>query len=363
MLDYRALMDGSRKDIAAAFCRAGLSVAACGYGLAVRLRNRRFDRPDYAAENAGVPVISVGNITAGGTGKTPLVAAIAKHLRNREVRVALVSRGYGSDQTGLNDEARELYDRLPDVPHLQNPDRVEACRVAVEELDMQAIILDDGFQHRRLKRDLDIVIIDATCPFGYGHLLPRGLLREPLKGLRRADLIVLSRSGLITEQARDALIDRIKTFAPDAPITCCDHVPTGLIGAESSEGNSLRPLKDLQDRPVVAFAGIGNPGPFFESLKKLGATVVASKSLPDHCRYDRQTVDKLTQWLESLRDSTPDIMAICTHKDLVKLRTVQLANVPVWALSIEVQLNAGAEEFWSAIDRVASVRATSEPAL
>ena len=135
-----------------------------------------------------MPVISVGNITTGGTGKTPMVAWLARWFRNQDVRVALVSRGYRAEAEGQNDEARELATLLPDVPHLQNPDRVAAARIAIDELETQLIILDDGFQHRRIHRDLEIVLIDALQPFGFGHVLPRGLLREPLRGLAHPTL-------------------------------------------------------------------------------------------------------------------------------------------------------------------------------
>ena len=132
-----------------------------------------------------VPVISVGNLTLGGTGKSPFVAWIARFLREQGIRVTIVSRGYGVSAGSRNDEALELEQRLPDVPHVQNRDRVAAARVAIDELDCQAIVLDDGFQHRRLARDLDIVLLDACEPFGWDHLVPRGYLREPPANLAR----------------------------------------------------------------------------------------------------------------------------------------------------------------------------------
>src|SRR5207244_12530469 len=128
----------------------------------------------------------------GGTGKTPCAEFVARFFRQLDLRVALLSRGYGS-QAGRNDEALVLEENLPDVPHLQGPDRAALAQVAVEELDSEILVLDDGFQHRRLHRDLDIVLIDATCPWGYGHLLPRGLLREPISSLKRAHVAMLTR--------------------------------------------------------------------------------------------------------------------------------------------------------------------------
>lgn len=346
--DYRSIMNGSRKDLAALLMRATLAIGSLGYRAAVRLRNRRFDK-GIGIHKASVPVISVGNITAGGTGKTPLVAAIAQHLRDNGYRVALVSRGYGSDQSGVNDEALELYDRLPDVPHLQNPDRVAACRTAVDELDMQIIVLDDGFQHRQLHRDLDIVVVDATCPFGYDHLLPRGLLREPVQNLTRANVVLVSRSDFLDEHSRPALVDQLQNLAPHAIIADCQHTPTRLRGQEKHQSLNL-----LKEQPVASFAGIGNPSPFFDSLARLGATVVATKSLADHCGYDRETVSDLAAWLNQLQQQYPDLLAICTHKDLVKLRAHQLGGVPLWAVEIEITLGSGEQTFWQAIDKLAA---------
>ena len=129
-------------------------------------------------------MISVGNLTTGGTGKTPVVCFLAKWFRGNGIRVGIVSRGYGRGDADANDEALELYARLPDVPHVQDPDRVAAATIAVDELEVQLILMDDGFQHRRLHRDLDLVVIDATEPFGFGHLLPRVYCENPSRGFR-----------------------------------------------------------------------------------------------------------------------------------------------------------------------------------
>lgn len=347
-MDYRPIIDRRQRGPLAVLGRGLLRIAEVPYTAAIRLRNGRYDRRSAQITRIGVPVISVGNLTAGGTGKTPMVAAIASRLRTLGRRVALVSRGYRSDASGSNDEARELYDRLPDVPHLQNPDRVAAARMAVEELEMETIVLDDGFQHRRLHRDLDIVLIDATCPFGYGHLLPRGLLREPLPSLGRADIVVLSRSGRVDADAREGILNTIARHAPRAVIACCDHVPSSLIG----HGGTAQPLDALGQRPIAAFAGLGNPQPFFESLAELGGRVVATRSLVDHCPYDRTTVESLVDWLTELHAVNGDLMAVCTHKDLVKLRTDRLGGVPLRALAIDLRMTAGEQAFWEAIERV-----------
>ncbi len=190
-MDVHALISGSRPGVAARVLRAALRVLEFPYQWAVRLRNWRYDHRPMAVHRVAVPVISVGNITAGGTGKTPMVAWLAQWAQQHNLSVALLSRGYrtppdGHSESLGNDEARELAQRLPEVPHIQNPDRVAGAQLAIDRHHCQLIVLDDGFQHRRLGRDLDIVLIDALRPFGYEHLLPRGLLREPLSGLARA---------------------------------------------------------------------------------------------------------------------------------------------------------------------------------
>ena len=151
---YKSILSGERTDLTAAVMRGGLAGLSVPYGAAVARRNRRYDRGHAEVHDCGVPVISVGNLTTGGTGKTPIVCYLANWFRKRGKRVAIVSRGYGRGDADHNDEALELYSRLPDVPHIQDPDRVAAARIAVEELESELILMDDGFQHRRLHRDL-----------------------------------------------------------------------------------------------------------------------------------------------------------------------------------------------------------------
>ncbi|MEO6807716.1 MAG: tetraacyldisaccharide 4'-kinase, partial [Isosphaeraceae bacterium] len=164
---YLRLVRGQTKGPGASLARLGLSVATGGYRLGVGARNLAFDRGWKTVHQASVPVVSVGNLTLGGTGKTPMVEWLARWFRAHDVRVAILSRGYGQTE-GLNDEGRVLEENLPDVPHLQGTDRAALARIAVEELESQALVLDDGFQHRRLGRDLDVVLLDALEPFGGG---------------------------------------------------------------------------------------------------------------------------------------------------------------------------------------------------
>ena len=214
--DYRAIVSGQRRKPVDALIRCGLAMVEVPYTCVMQIRNFRFDRGHLPSQDVEVPVISVGNLTLGGTGKTPMVAWLAGWFRQRQIRVSIVSRGYGAGQNSRNDEAREIESRLPDVPHIQNPDRIAAARVAIDELDAQLIILDDGFQHRRLSRDLDLVLIDATEPFGFDHVFPRGMPREPVAGLQRADLVAPTRCDLVDPAQREAIRQRVSVLAPQA---------------------------------------------------------------------------------------------------------------------------------------------------
>ncbi len=339
-MDYRAVMSGRRRDPGAVLLRGLLWAASTLYGLAIRLRNRRYDTGRTPIHRAGVPVISVGNLTTGGTGKTPLVAYLATTLRSHGYRVSLISRGYGRGEAALNDEALELEQRLPDVPHVQDPDRVAAATVAVEELETQLILMDDGFQHRRLHRDLDIVVIDATCPYGYGHLLPRGMLREPLSSIARADVAVLSRSNYVSPAERQAIREayqrKCKGENPQLLWVEAEHRPARLIDYRDRS----EPLEQLSGKRVLAFCGIGNPEAFQRTLEDCGAEVVDLHALPDHARYDADTVGQLEQWGKSQQagcDAAVDWM-VCTQKDLVKIRAANIAGLPLRAVQIDLHV-------------------------
>jgi tetraacyldisaccharide 4'-kinase len=173
-------------------------------------RNRLFDWGWKRTHQADVPVVSVGNITTGGTGKTPLVAFLANWFQDQGQKPAILSRGYRAVDGGPNDEKLVLDLLCPGIMHLQNPDRVASARHAVTAQQVQVLVLDDGFQHRRLARDLDLVLIDATCPWGYGAVLPRGLLREPRSGMKRADLAIITRADQVSEADRRRIQDEIQ---------------------------------------------------------------------------------------------------------------------------------------------------------
>jgi tetraacyldisaccharide 4'-kinase len=315
--------------------RAVLRVGECFYTAAVRRRNRRFDSGATAVHRVGVPVVSVGNLTLGGTGKTPLVAWIARWFSQRGIRVAVVSRGYGAKPGQPNDEALELRQLLPLVPHIQDADRVAAAQGAVKFFNSQLIVLDDAFQHRRIARDLDIVLLDALEPFGFDHVFPRGTLREPVDGLRRAAVVALSRADLLDVADRAEVWKIVQQHAPQAVCAEVVHAPRRLISATGEE----MPLDSMQGQPVAAFCGLGNPAGFRHTLDACGCRVLAFREFPDHHRYTQADLDSLSAWAEKLGVSA----VLCTGKDLVKLSRDHIGSVPLRAVGIELEFLAGQE--------------------
>ena len=331
---FLRLVRGETKGPLAGLARMGLGGIAAGYRAGVAIRNARFDRDMKATHQVGIPVVSVGNLTLGGTGKTPAVEWVARWFRARGTRVAILSRGYGdAGNTGLNDEGRVLEGNLPDVPHLQGRDRVALARLAQEELASEVLVLDDGFQHRRLGRDLDVVLLDALDPFGLGRIFPRGLLREPVGSLRRAGVVVLSRADLVDEPTRRAIRARAERAAGPLRWAEARHAPLSL---DAADGQTF-PLADLAGRRVAAFCGIGNPEGFRRTLVGLGVDLVAFRPFPDHHAYAAADVASLAEWA---RGSGADL-ALTTQKDSVKLRLAALGPAPLRALRIGWDLLEG----------------------
>ncbi len=338
---FRQIVSGRQRGLGALLWRGLFRAAEAPYALAVKWRNRRYDRGRAESHAVDVPVICVGNLTLGGTGKTPTVEWIARWLRSQGWRVTLVSRGYGAADGSRNDEALELEQKLPDVPHLQNADRVEAARLAIEEFEAEVILLDDGFQHRRLRRDLDIVLIDALEPFGFGHVFPRGTLREPLIGLGRAQVILLSRADLCPADQRQKIWQQIERYAPRAARVEAAHRPLELL----SFAGQTQPLESLQGKPVLAFCGIGNPAGFQGTLDTLGYRLADFRPFPDHHNYGREDVVSLTTAAQAAGAKA----LVCTHKDLVKLGVESLGGLPLWAVRVGLELLDGEDRLIAAL--------------
>ncbi|HVU90511.1 MAG TPA: tetraacyldisaccharide 4'-kinase [Pirellulales bacterium] len=348
--DFRAVVSGQRRDVSAFLWRALFRVVEVPYTIAVRYRNHGYDR-QVGVQHASVPVISVGNLTLGGTGKTPLVAWIARWMRARDVRVTLISRGYGAQQGARNDEALELEQKLPDVPHLQNPDRVAAAHTAVEEFECQLILLDDGFQHRRLARDLDIVLVDALEPFGFDHVFPRGMLREPVSSLRRADCVALSRADMVSPERRAQLRAIVARYNPQAVWLEMRHAPERLLAASGKTGS----FADLAGQKIAPFCGIGNPAGFRHTLAQCGLAADNLREFRDHHAYTQDDVQSLGRWAREQNAAA----LVCTHKDLVKLGVDQIGGIPLWAVEIGVEMLAGEAALDERLQTIVAKVATS----
>ena len=200
-------------------------------------------------------------------------------------------------------------------------------------------MLDDGFQHRRLARDLDIVLLDALAPFGFGHVFPRGMLREPVDGLRRADVVILSRADHLDPAERAALWQTVRRYAPQAVGAEVIHAPRRLISAAGAE----MPLDSVRGQSVAAFCGLGNPAGFRHTLETCGCRVVGFREFSDHHQYTPADLDALAAWAAGLDASA----VLCTGKDLVKLSVDCLGGRPLWAVDIELEFLAGQEAFES----------------
>ena len=340
---FKRLVDGSMRGPGPAAIRAALFAISVPYRGIVAARNAAYGRGLVTVHRGPVPVLSVGNLTLGGTGKTPLVAWMARAVQAAGHRPAIVSRGYGARPGEQSDEAAELAIVVPGVPHVANRDRVAAVRTAAA-VGATAVVLDDGFQHRRLARDLDIVAIDATDPFGCGRLFPRGLLREPVTSLRRAHAVVLTRASSVSAERR-AEIRRAVTAARggQSPEVWAEatHRPVAL----RDHAGGVHDLSRLHGQRIAAFAGIGNPSAFRATLAGLGAEVAAFTPFADHHAYREYDIASLAQ---ACRQHGADL-AVTTLKDLVKVRSLDLDGIPLVALEIAATFSQGEEALRAAI--------------
>lgn len=307
------------------------------YRWGVRRHQARFEglvRAGTLPHRLPCRVFCVGNIVAGGSGKTPIVEALAREWLRRGGSPAILSRGYGSGGAAAgNDEFQLLRRRLPEVPHYQDRERFEAGRTALREHpDLDLLILDDGFQHRRLHRDVDAVVIDATRPFGYGHCLPRGLLREPWQGLERADCFFLTR----TEDCSKIKVSILETFLrqrfPGVPRIRVNAHNEGLLSSSGPVTKGKAAVK------VAAFAGIGNPDAFFQGLERQGYDLVGRQRFPDHYRYQPRDLLQMVGWAQSRGAQA----LVCTEKDGVKLEKFDdysRLEIPCWQSCMRVEFD------------------------
>ena len=310
------------------------------YGLAVLLRNAMYDLGPAAVHKVDVPVISVGNLAAGGTGKTPLVSWLVQRAIAAGLRPGVLARGYGRESGAtLNDEGRLLARRFPDLCQVQDPDRVRGARRLVADMNVDLIILDDGFQHRRLHRDLDLVCLDFARPFA-GGLLPVGYLREPPRSLRRAHGLVFTRAGGFHDGAVTERKESLAHYCPEAvPMFVSDHVASRLVSMPDGQDLALATLRGAR---VLLLSAIARPGSFEDLTRELGAEVVGHERRRDHHIHTREELLAVGR-----RAEQSGARLLTTEKDEAKLAAI---DTPRLVLQVELQFvgSAPADEWWSA---------------
>jgi tetraacyldisaccharide 4'-kinase len=319
------------------------------YSLATRARASAYRRGWFSVSRIAAPVISVGNLTTGGTGKTPLVEWVCKAVaRETGKRICVLTRGYGrpnpQSQVVVSDGASVLAGALEsgDEPYLlaqnligvaaviSNPDRLTAGDWAIKNLGSEVFVLDDGFQHLQLARDLDIVTIDATNPWSGGSSVRSGHLREPRAGLSRADCIVITR----TEQVADttSLKSAIRQLAA-TPVFCSRMVVSGIRKLDKLDGQSVDKA-DLLARPLGAFCGVGNPESFFNQLRRAEFTIAFTRVFPDHHNYIQADLTRLVN--EAKAQGATALLT--TAKDAIKLSTLHL-ELPCYVFAIQISVD------------------------
>jgi len=328
------LVSGRKTGVAAGMFRSGLRLLEVPYCSVVAARNFLYDHRLLPIHRFSLPVISVGNLTLGGTGKSPMVAWLCRFFLEQNLRPGLISRGYGKSSNEGNDEFMEMSHRFPAVPHLQHRNRARAMRQLLHTEQVDLMILDDAFQHRQVARSIDLVLLDATAPFGFNHVFPRGTLREPLTGLRRATMVLLTRSDLVESTKRQQIRQQVLAINPNIVWGETVHVPTSLVSLQSFSDEKI---ESIAGQSALAFCGIGNPRAFQKTLEQCGVRVATLIPFPDHHRYTLRDTDEVVRAAKALGTE----VILCTMKDLVKLNRPEFSGLPFRAVSIEIRFILG----------------------
>ncbi len=336
-----------------------LSLISFLYRAILCIREMAYEKGVFRKRRVDCPVISVGNIVLGGSGKTPLVEYLASFLQQQGRKVGILSRGYKGEMKGgvqivsdgnqLKLDARQAGDepyllgkKVPGAVVLTGKNRYELASFGKERFDLDTILMDDGFQHFRLHRDLDIVCFDQSIPLRQLRLFPRGMLREPLRGLQRADIFVE------TQRADSALAEAELPPLPAGSFQTFSmrYIPVELRDVPGTAHCDLDRLKGMK---VFAFAGIASPGAFFKTLKEIGVVLVGTACFPDHYAYEKADCQRIVREAQS-REAE---FIISTEKDGVRLENLaSLFTLPLWFLQIRVSFNSSEKKFLEAVRTV-----------
>lgn len=371
------VINGRRRDRPARFFAGFLFTLSRVYRAIVQFRHTLYRKRILRHKTLGCLVVSIGNITTGGTGKTPVTEVFARTLSAKGRRVAILSRGYRSKSKPLKakildlfrskkyespprvvsegtgkvlldshmagDEPFMLAKNLPDVLVLTDKDRVKSGRYAIRKYGVDTLIMDDGFQHLHLKPKVNVLLVDSTNPFSNHNLLPRGLLREPIKNIRRADYIFLTKSNGGPHLRR--LKDFLRKHNPRAEVIECTHKPQYLRNLETLKDS---PLADLEGKKISAISGIAVPESFEDFLTGFGAKIIHKERYADHHRYRRHEIENFVK--ESKEKGAE--MILTTEKDAVRFPELEKYAVPCFYLRVEIDILSGKENFNDAISRI-----------
>ncbi len=371
-----AVVSGRLRGLGPNLLRFTLKLLSRLYSFIMNVRLALFEHRIIRSKTLGCQVISIGNLTVGGTGKTPVVEVFARALQQNGRKVAILSRGYMkaedppaeklknlitfrtpkqqpprivSDGERLlldsemgGDEPYMLASNLPNVCVIVDKDRVKSGRYAIQKLGCDTLILDDGFQYLRLKHRVDIVLVDRTNPFDNGYVLPRGLLRESVRHLSRATFIFITKSA---GDGSPELRQQIRALNDKAEIAECRHTPRHLQDVFTGE---RKPLEFLQGLKVAALSGIAAPRGFEETLERLGGELVHRRRFADHHRYTQQ---ELLDTINAARDRGAQAI-LTTEKDAVRFPLVERRDIPLYFLRVEIELLSGEESFHDLIARI-----------
>ena len=305
-------MKDERKGFLSNAAKGVLRVLSWLYECAVRTIDHMYRSGIRKQYSASIPVISIGNLTLGGTGKTPFAVFLADYFLKQKKRPAILTRGYG------NDETRMLEDVLADVRILKGKDRVKNAGKAASE-GLEVIILDDGFQHRKLKKDLNIVLLNAFLPFGNKQIFPRGILREPVSALKRADIAVLTKTNRVPRQDVDMIVREIEDTFPDVPVVLTQYNLSSLTDITGE----MYTAEMLSDKKVCLISAIADPDYFAYLTEKQGADIVLRYDYPDHYAYKQKDIDRIGAVCS---ESEIDLI-VTTSKDLVKIKDLDISSI------------------------------------
>ena len=374
---FLELMDGRRRRWYDRAMRGVLFIASRFYRMGAQFRLWMYDKRVIRPHALGCLVVSIGNLSCGGTGKTPVVEVFARSLSSQGRKVAILSRGYRSKKRSMwskmmqmfrsqkievppkvvsdgknlllnseyaGDEPYMLASNLRDVAVLVDKDRVKSGIYAIDHFNTDVIILDDGFQYLMLRPHINIVLVDSTEPFGNGHVLPRGTLREPIKNIRRADYIFLTKSD--GSHKMEHLKRFIRRHTRRAEIIECCHKPQHLVKLFTS--GEREPLEKLKGLRVAALSAIAKPESFEGFLKQLGAELILSDHYADHHRYTQQ---ELIDFVNQAKAAGAE-MIVTTEKDAVRMPRLDRCDVPIYYLRIQIDILSGRENFDQCISRI-----------